>query len=286
MRRYEAVTGERLHWGLGYHRVDMGSSLMWDGGESRHEDALRLRLDDGTTVHLLYPSWSWMGWTGRVYAKHASMGDDSAHKQLEIDFYKAMSDGTLQRLCSGIYSEHGDDSDVKHPRLTQPVLRSWKGSTSLNGPLPVWQCHSDLIQSVIPAQTNVNGLPSVYDTGRLVFQTSCTGAKTWSVQDPMAARIDLHLQMPHGVISSNPRPSDGPDIPFIGFQMLENTSRRVFGDAHATRPPLGNATSRSLSYAVVSEQAREEYRAKGVPLPALLNTLIVEWVDERKSIAR
>lgn len=58
MRRYEATTGERLHWGLAHRTIDMGSSLVWTGGESRRQDVRELYLEDGTTIHMLYPGWS------------------------------------------------------------------------------------------------------------------------------------------------------------------------------------------------------------------------------------
>ncbi|KAK3906750.1 heterokaryon incompatibility protein-domain-containing protein [Staphylotrichum tortipilum] len=67
MHCYEQATGERLHWGLAYRIVEMGSSLMWT------TDSLNVKFD-------VYSS----AWADCI--------------RPEIDFYKLMSDGRAERL--------------------------------------------------------------------------------------------------------------------------------------------------------------------------------------------
>ena len=330
MHRYEAMTGERLYWGLSYKIVDMGNSLMWETqfdfpSDDERQDLRQLRLDDGTTIHMLYPSWSWMRWNGVVHWCLSFLFDgtgpfDSGSVRPELDFYRLMSDGRVELLAPRNQPIPAGVPDESLGRFAHPLTRLWKGPTAIDGPVLTNPDDGGLVQEVVPAQPESTSRPiSVYDTGRLVFRTSHARIKTWSVSGPQTGRledrVDLHLQLPGRVVAASDK-WHGADI-VTSFQMPLNTSRRLFGRWHATRELGNDAASLLLSYVVVGENYNRELHVKEkidymlsdvgfgfgrdlrvleeseyyqdtlLPLkPAVLNVLIIEWVNEERGIAR
>ena len=307
MHRYEAATGERLHWGLAYRIVDMGSSLMWESpasaylAETERQDLRKLRLNDGTTIHMLYPSWSWMRWNGSVspllrFLWNGTGLIESGSVRPELDFYRLMSDGHVELLApreppipAGILV------DESVGRFTQPLTRLWKGLTAVDGPVLTKPDNGGLVREVIPAQLDSTGRPiPVYDTGRLVFRASHAKIKTWLGPHRQSKFMDgLHLQLPSRVLAAS---DDGWHLDRIhNFHIPFSTKRRLFGRSHTTTRELGDdAASRLLSYVVVGENYNCEQLARSNPgsqfrdpqTPAFLNVLIIEWVNEEKGIAR
>ena len=304
MNRYEAVTGERLHWGLGYRIVDMGNSLMWNLllsfalVEDERQDLRILRLSDGTTIRMLYPSWSWMRAKDFVRPPFPLSGVgvlfglfDPGLIRPELDFYRLMSDGHVELLAPCQQPVPAGISDESVGRFTPPLTRLWKGPTVIDGPVLTSPDDRGLVQEVIPAQPDSPGCPiPVYDTGRLVFWTSHAKIKTWPVShrhDEVA--VDLHLQLPNRIVAGS---DEWHRASYRSFFMTPATSRRLFGRSRATRNPGDDAASLMLSYVVVGENHECEHRARHSPrfrdpqTPAFLNVLIIEWVNEEKGIAR
>ena len=312
--RYEAVTGERLHWGLPCRIISIGNSLMWLARRTRGErqDLRKLRLDDGTTIHMLYPSWSWMGWNGKVHGPwDFSLGEPPGYVRPELDFYKLMSDGCVELLAPRERPIPAEDLR----RLRPPLTRLWKGPTTIDGPVLTAPGDGGLVQEVVPAQPGAAGaypcgrIP-VYDTGRLVFWTSHAKIRTWSVAEPRIP-LGLHLQLPGRISRSDDGGQWSNDIL---YEISAKTAMRLFGRSYGTRKRGDAAASRLLSYVVVGEnfhlgealQRRKENaaimlarRRRGgnfaaddlssdddEPVSAFLDALIVEWVDEDKGIAR
>ncbi len=310
MRRYEAMTGERLHWGLPYKIVDMGNSLMWQPkfefspSEDERQDLRKVRLDDGTAIHMLYPSWSWMRWNGSVNScwrlfSNGSGYVDSGSVRPELDFYRLMSDGHVELLAPRQPPiPAGIPNDECTGRLTQPLARLWKGPTAIDGPVLAKPNNGGLVLEMIPAQLDSTSRPiPVCDTGRLVFRTSHAKIKTWSVygqKELLKGCTDLHLQLPGRVVAASDK-WHGVDTK-ASFHMPRNTSSRLFGCSHLTPERGDDAASRLLSYVVVGEnheweallQSVHKHPADGLPpqKPAFLNVLIIEWVNEEKGIAR
>jgi hypothetical protein len=308
MRRYEAVTGERLHWGLAYRIVDMGVSLTWDPvfgweeDEGERQDLYKLRLDDGTTIHMLYPSWSWMRWCGGtsgVSWRYQDALQDTVLRT-ELDFYRLMSDGHVELLAPRHAPLPAGVPDESGGRFGQSLTRLWKGPTAIDGPVVTGLGGEGLVRKVIPpagAPSSTYALP-VYDTGRLVFWTSHASIKSWVVPDYDLEEISdfsdfsgsLHVQLSGRVLSgSGIIYEDG--IHCNPFAIPLKTLERLFGLPRAENDTPNNATSLLLSYIVVG-QHHSKYVPNGgwsagdEPVPGYLNALIVEWVDEEKGIAQ
>ncbi len=311
MNRYEATTGERLHWGLNYRIIDMGSSLMWRldalGDNDERPDLRKLQLDDRTTIHMRYPTWSWMHWRGYVLPLSSALESNAIFGVLdcsvirpELDFYRLMSDGRVELLAPRNQPIPAGVPDESLGRFTRPPTRLWKGLTAIDGPVlinPDNKTPDDddggLVQEITHAQPDLPGRPiPVYDTGRLVFRTSHARIKTSSVfsrQSQLGDHVDLHLQLPSRVVAGSDDWHHRNE--FNSFHMTPRTSRRLFGRCQATRELVNDGASRLLSYVVVGENYAWEQRAKKPRFrdpqrPAFLNVLIIEWVNEEKGMAR
>ncbi|KAK3902971.1 heterokaryon incompatibility protein-domain-containing protein [Staphylotrichum tortipilum] len=271
MRRYEAVTGERLHWGLPCRIGDIGSALMWrlvqleSGGE--RQDLRKVLLDDGTVIHMLYPSWSWMGWNSAVdgfLPWHAAAVEIDIRP--ELDFYKLMSDGRVELLAP---CERPTSDDAPRRRIL-PLTRLWKGSTAIDGPVLTGPDDTGLVREVVPTSPGAAGAHAsegnpVYDTGRLVFWTSHARIRTWSVAGKNG--IDPHLQLPGQVLRS----SDGQKMGCLSdFCEIDQSTSKRLGDDYR--------------YDFIPDD--DPWGDEPEPVSAFLDALVVEWVDEEQGIAR
>ena len=115
------INNDLYHWSLSESRFDQ--ALVWDFGTERRKELCRVMSDDGLVLHIPFPSWSWLGWTGFVMGSF--LYGDGQH---ELEFYKLDIGGMVERVGGKQSTASPQLREIK-PGQFEDLRKQWKGST-------------------------------------------------------------------------------------------------------------------------------------------------------------
>ncbi|KAI1152417.1 heterokaryon incompatibility protein-domain-containing protein [Nemania diffusa] len=165
LRAMTQVSGTEFFWGL--PRMFLGVALTWPCAREQVRRRTSLCLvEGGGTVMSRFPSWSWVGWVGRVYFHEVFGYLDGEHAGLE--FYYLDSIGTQETLSlrhilqNKTFRLKGDE----YSKPFQGTNPSWRGDTSAIiriADIPVGLLIPELRHTVLAFWTSCAELTLQYD---------------------------------------------------------------------------------------------------------------------------
>ncbi|KAI0100541.1 hypothetical protein GGR51DRAFT_575382 [Nemania sp. FL0031] len=168
LRAITQVCGIDFFWGL--PKIFLGVALTWPCARDQVRRRTALcgveTADGGSIVMSHFPSWSWVGWVGRIYFDDVFGYLDSEHAGLEFYYFEFTGEGdvsTIQKIPQNQTFRHKGDEYGKPFKGTNP---SWRGDTTTViqlSDIPVGLLEPELRHTVLAFWTSRTELFLQYD---------------------------------------------------------------------------------------------------------------------------